>query len=115
MINFHKLYHSAMKSNNLLRIVILGAGYAGMFLAINVYQSFKEMHKSDKMGHGGSADADIEIILVDRNPYHQLLQEIHLVAAGYRTPEQISIPINSLIEGTEIRFIQSNVEEICAD
>lgn len=104
-----------MKSNNLLRIVILGAGYAGMFLAINVYQSFKEMHKSDKMGHGGSADADIEIILVDRNPYHQLLQEIHLVAAGYRTPEQISIPINSLIEGTEIRFIQSNVEEICAD
>jgi NADH:ubiquinone reductase (H+-translocating) len=104
-----------MKSNNLLRIVILGAGYAGMFLAINVYQSFKEMHKSDKMGHGGSADADIEIILVDRNPYHQLLQEIHLVAAGYRTPEQISIPINSLIDGTEIRFIQSNVEEIRAD
>jgi NADH dehydrogenase len=63
-----------MKSDNLIRIVILGAGYSGMFLAINLYQSFKEMHKS--------ANARIEIILVDRNPYHQLLQEIHLVAAG---------------------------------
>lgn len=104
-----------MKSNNLLRIVILGAGYAGMFLAINLYQSFKEIHKSDKMKDGGSANADIKIILVDRNPYHQLLQEIHLVAAGYRMPEQISIPINSLIDGTEIRFIQSNVKEIRAD
>jgi NADH:quinone reductase (non-electrogenic) len=99
-----------MKSNNPLRFAILGAGYAGMFLAINLYQSFKEMHKTDRMGQRDSAD--VEIILVDRNPYHQLLQEIHLVAAGYRTPEQISIPINSLIDGTEIRFIQSNVKEI---
>ena len=44
-----------------------------------------------------------------------MLQEIHLVAAGYRRPEQISIPINSLIEGTKIRFIQSGVKEILAD
>ena len=104
-----------MKSDNLLRIVILGAGYSGMFLAISLYHSFKEMRKSAKMTDGGSANAHIEIILADRNPYHQLLQEIHLVAAGYRTPEQISIPINSLIDGTEIRFIQSNIEKICAD
>jgi NADH dehydrogenase len=104
-----------MKSDYLLRIIILGAGYSGIFLAINLYQSFKDMHKSAKMTDEGSANADTEIILVDRNPYHQLLQEIHLVAAGYRTPEQINIPINSLIDGTEIRFIQSNVKEIRAD
>jgi NADH dehydrogenase FAD-containing subunit len=86
-----------------------------MFLAINLYQSLKEMHKADKVGDGGSVSADIEIIQVDRIPYHQLLQEIHLVVAGYRMPEKISFPINSLIDGTEIRFIQSNVEEIRAD
>ena len=102
-----------MKSNNPLRIVILGAGYAGMFLAINVYHSFRELHKFDT--RRDRALTDVEIVLVDRNPYHQLLQEIHLVASGHLTPEQISILINSLIDGTEIRFVQSNVEEIRAD
>jgi NADH dehydrogenase FAD-containing subunit len=47
-----------MKSNNLLRIVILGAGYAGMFLAINVYQSFKEMHKSE--------DTEVQLMLISK-------------------------------------------------
>jgi NADH dehydrogenase len=99
--------------NKPFRIVILGAGYAGMFLAINLYQSLKEMSKGDRKEQNSSADA--EIILIDRNSFHQLLQEIHLVAAGYRTAEQISIPITSLINRTEIRFIQSNVKEIHAD
>ena len=101
-----------MVINKPFRIVILGAGYAGMFLAINLYQSLKEMSKGDRKGQNSSAD--VEIILIDRNSYHQLLQEIHLVAAGYRTAEQISIPITSLINRTEIRFIQSNVKEIHA-
>ena len=98
--------------NKPFRIVILGAGYAGMFLAINLYQSLKEMSKGDRKEQNSSADA--EIILIDGNSFHQLLQEIHLVAAGYRTAEQISIPITSLINRTEIRFIQSNVKEIHA-
>ena len=101
-----------MVINKPFRIVILGAGYAGMFLAINLYQSLKEMSKGDSKGQNSSAVA--EIILIDRNSFHQLLQEIHLVAAGYRTAEQISIPITSLINRTEIRFIQSNVKEIHA-
>jgi NADH dehydrogenase len=101
-----------MVINKPFRIVILGAGYAGMFLAINLYQSLKEMSKGDRKGKNSSAD--VEIILIDGNSYHQLLQEIHLVAAGYRTAEQISIPVTSLIYRTEIRFIQSNVKEIHA-
>ena len=100
--------------NKPYRIVILGAGYAGMFLAINLYQQlFNEKDKHDLKGNRRTTE--VEIILVDRNPYHQLLQEIHLVAAGYRTAEQISIPITSLINGTKIMFIQSNVKEIIAD
>ena len=101
-----------MTTNKPFRIVILGAGYAGMFLAINLYQAFKEISKGNIKGNG--SPTDVEIILVDRNPYHQLLQEIHLVAAGYRTAEQISIPIISLINRTKIRFIQSNVKEVSA-
>ena len=98
-----KLHEYSMTTNKPFRIVILGAGYAGMFLAINLYQAFKEISKGNIKGNG--SPTDVEIILVDRNPYHQLLQEIHLVAAGYRTAEQISIPIISLINRTKIRFI----------
>jgi NADH:ubiquinone reductase (H+-translocating) len=107
------VYVYIMVNDNPFRIVILGAGYAGMFLATNLYQSFKEKSNGDRKDN--CCTDDIEIILVDIHPYHQLLQEIHLVAAGYRTSEQIRIPITSLIDGTEIKFIQSNVGEICTD
>ncbi len=72
-----------MRSSN-KRIVILGAGYSGIFLATNIGRYFK--------GKEG------EVILVDRNPYHQLLQEIHLVATGFRTANEVKITILRLID-----------------
>ena len=83
------------------RIIILGAGYGGIFLATNIARYMKE-----KIG---------EVILVDRNPYHQLLQEIHLVAAGFRTANDVKISILRLIEGMNIKFIQSTVKQIKPD
>jgi NADH dehydrogenase len=83
------------------RIVILGAGYAGIFLATNIARYLK-----DKAG---------EVILIDRNPYHQLLQEIHLVAAGFRTANEVKIPILRLIDGMNINFIQSTTKQIRLD
>src|ERR671923_2281679 len=83
------------------RIIILGAGYGGIFLATNLARYMKE-----KTG---------EIILVDRNPYHQLLQEIHLVAAGFRTANDVKIPILRLIAGMNIKFIQSTVKQVRPD
>ena len=83
------------------RIVILGAGYAGIFLATNIARSVAE-----KLG---------EVILIDRNPYHQLLQEIHLVAAGFRTADEVKIPILTLIDRMNIKFIQSAVKQIMSD
>ncbi len=89
-----------MRSSN-KRIVILGAGYAGIFLATNIARYLEE-----KAG---------EIIIIDRNPYHQLLQEIHLVATGFRTADEVKIPILRLIDGMNIKFIQSNTKQIRAD
>jgi NADH:ubiquinone reductase (H+-translocating) len=83
------------------RIVILGAGYAGIFLSTNL---------SSKLDNNTT-----EIILIDRNNYHQLMQEIHLVASGYRTAEQLKIPISSLIQGKNINFIQDDIEKIVPD
>ena len=56
------------------KIVILGAGYAGIFLCTNLSSKLKDTS---------------EIILIDRNDYHQLMQEIHLVASGFRTDRAI--------------------------
>jgi NADH:ubiquinone reductase (H+-translocating) len=83
------------------RIVILGAGYAGIFVAINIAR-----YVTEKAG---------EVILIDRNPYHQLLQEIHLVAAGFRTADEVKIPILALIDRMNIKFIQSAVKQIMPD
>jgi NADH:ubiquinone reductase (H+-translocating) len=89
-----------MSSSN-KRIVILGAGYAGIFLATNIARYFK--------GKAG------EVIIIDRNPYHQLLQEIHLVATGFRTADEVKIPILRLIDGMNIKFIQSTTKQIRPD
>lgn len=83
------------------KIVVLGAGYAGIFLSTNLASRLNQN--------------SIEIILIDRNNYHQLMQEIHLVASGFRTAEQLQIPITSLIQGKNIQFIQANVKKIHPD
>ena len=83
------------------KIVILGAGYAGIFLSTNL---------SSKLDKNST-----EIILIDRNNYHQLMQEIHLVDSGYRTADQLKIPISSLIQGKNISFIQDDIEKIAPD
>ncbi len=82
------------------KIVVVGAGYAGIFLCTNLSSKLKDI---------------AEIILIDRNDYHQLMQEIHLVASGFRTSDQLKIPISSLIYGKKIKFIQSNVKKILPD
>ena len=88
-------------STSYKRIVILGAGYGGIFLATSIAR-----HVKKKAG---------EVILVDRNPYHQLLQEVHLIAAGFRTANDVKIPILTLIDGMNIKFIQSAVKQIRPD
>jgi len=72
------------------KIVVVGAGYAGIFLCTNLASKLKNI---------------AEITLIDRNNYHQLMQEIHLVASGFRTSEQLKIPIPSLIYGKKNKFL----------
>jgi NADH:ubiquinone reductase (H+-translocating) len=73
---------------NKLRLVVLGAGYAGMTLAA---------HLDNKV-----SKKDMQITLVDANPYHELIQEAHLVAGGFRKLEDTRIPILDLIKDTNI-------------
>ncbi|HYA85398.1 MAG TPA: FAD-dependent oxidoreductase [Candidatus Bathyarchaeia archaeon] len=77
-----------------MEITILGAGYAGIFAAANLCR------------HPG-----IKVTLIDKNDYHQLLQQIHTVASGIKKPENISLSIKELFQN-ELSFIQGSVQAI---
>ena len=77
------------------QFVVLGAGYAGMTVAV---------HLDNKL-----SEKNFQVILVNINAYHELVQDAHLVAGGFRSPEQVRIPISALIRETGIRFLQSGV------
>jgi NADH:ubiquinone reductase (H+-translocating) len=61
------------------KVVILGAGYAGIFAAANLCRA-----------------KIFDIILIDKNPYHLLLQQIPYVVSGEKDPEDITICLAEL-------------------
>jgi NADH:ubiquinone reductase (H+-translocating) len=81
------------------KIVILGAGYAGITLATRL----------DKTG------SSTKITLVDANKYHDLIQQAHLVAGGIKRKEEARYNIQDIIENSNIHFIKSFVRKIKAN
>lgn len=71
------------------RIVILGAGYAGLSFARNFH--------SDQA----------HVTLVDQNPYHTVLVELHRLASGSQEAHDLKIALDSL-DG----FVQAKVTKI---
>ncbi|MCX7709090.1 MAG: NAD(P)/FAD-dependent oxidoreductase [Clostridia bacterium] len=73
------------------RIVIVGAGYAGIEAALTL----NKMKKKD----------DVEITLIDRNNYHTLLTELHEVAGNRVSEEAIRIPLNRIFGFTDVSVV----------
>lgn len=80
------------------KVVILGAGYAGLVAAL-------ELNKL-------TTAAQVEIILVNKHPYHQLITQLHEPAVGAKTEQDITVSINSILGGKKVRFVQDTVEAI---
>ncbi len=80
------------------KILILGAGYAGVEAALELH---KKRRKED----------DIEISIIDKNSYHTLLTELHEVA-GNRIPEEgITVPLIDIFKYTGVKIIQDKIEK----
>ncbi|HYK94125.1 MAG TPA: FAD-dependent oxidoreductase [Thermoplasmata archaeon] len=80
--------------------VILGAGYAGVRLA----------HAVARLGRGR-----LRVRLVDRHPLHVLrteLYEIGRLAGGPRAVERFTLPISRVLGGTDVGFVQGEVDSI---
>ncbi len=81
------------------RIVIVGAGYAGILTAKKLAKKFK---KRD----------DISITIIDKNPFHTMLTELHEVAANRVDEDSIKISLKKVFAGRKVNVKLDTVTSI---
>ena len=81
-----------MKKN----IVIVGAGYAGILTAKKLAKRFKK-------------NEDVNITIIDKNPYHVMLTELHEVG-GHRVEEDaIRVSLKKIFAGRKINVVLDTI------
>jgi len=83
-------------------IVILGAGYAGILTAKKLAKKFKK-------------DDSVRITIIDKNPFHTMLTELHEVAAGRVDEESIKISLKKVFAGRKVDVKLDTVTSIDFD
>jgi NADH dehydrogenase len=78
------------------RIVILGAGYAGIEAARVLHKKLKKQN-------------DVEITLIDQNDHHTLLTELHEVAGHRVGPSGVQVSIAHALQYTKAKFVQDKI------
>jgi len=82
------------------QIVIAGAGYAGLHVALRLTAKLRNSQKT-------------ELTLVDRHDYHQALTELPRVAGGTRAADAVRIPLEDMLakhSTTPIEKIREDIE-----
>ena len=87
-----------MTINTPKKVLILGAGVAGLRTAF-----YLQKRTSPEVA---------EIILVDQNDYHQYLYRIHEVCNQSYEDEEIIVPIERLLKGKRVKFLNTSVVSI---
>ncbi len=82
-------------------IVILGAGYGGLLSALNVRKYLSK--------------ADAQVTVVNQYPTHQIITELHRLAAGSIAEPAISIPLKKLFKGKDIDLKIAKVDSFSVD
>ena len=81
------------------RIVVLGAGYGGILTAKKLAKKFKKSR-------------DVEITIIDRNPYHTMLTELHEVSAGRVPEDAIKIDLKKIFAKRKVEVVLDNIQKI---
>jgi NADH:ubiquinone reductase (H+-translocating) len=76
-------------------IVVAGAGYAGLHVALRLAARLRNV-------------PTVELTLVDRHDYHQVITELPRVAGGTRAADAVRIPIQEVL-ATRVRFVQTEI------
>ena len=84
------------------KIVILGAGYAGVHAAKKLSKKYKKNN-------------DVEITLIDKNPYHTLMTELHEVAGGRVPEESVKVDLYRIFNRTKVNVVVDYIENVDSD
>lgn len=82
-------------------IVILGAGYGGVLSALNVR---KYLNKDQA-----------RVTVINQFPTHQIITELHRLAAGSIAERAVALPLDKLFKGKDIDLRISKVENFSVD
>jgi NADH dehydrogenase len=82
----------------MVRILVLGAGFAGLWAAIGAARKLDEI---------GARPGDVEILVVDRNPYHNIRVRNYEVDLS-----NVAIPLGELLDPIGVNHIVAEVEAI---
>ena len=85
----------ASNSGSSGQIVVAGAGYAGLHVALRLTAKLRNHPK-------------MELTLADRHDYHQVLTELPRVAGGTRAAGAVRIPLQDVLAG-RVRFAQTEI------
>jgi NADH:ubiquinone reductase (H+-translocating) len=77
------------------RVIIAGAGYAGLHVAL-------------RLAAHPDLTRRIQVTLVDRHDYHQVLTELPRVAAGTRAAHDVRLPLSRLV-AERVEFVLTRV------
>ncbi|CAM4521826.1 MAG: FAD-dependent oxidoreductase [Paenibacillus macerans] len=81
------------------KIVVLGGGYGGVVTSKHLAKLFKK-------------DKDVQIQLIDRNPYHTLLTELHEVAANRAPEDSVKIELKKIFAGQKVDVVLDSIDNI---
>ena len=85
----------ASNSGSSGQIVVAGAGYAGLHVALRLTARLRD-------------HPEMELTLVDRHDYHQVLTELPRVAGGTRAAGAVRIPLQDVL-AKRVRFAQAEI------
>ena len=83
------------------KIVILGAGYAGILIAKKIEKKLKKKMMIN----------DVKITIIDKNPFHTMLTELHEVAAWRVNEESVRLDIKKIFTGRKVNVVQDTIVE----
>ena len=81
------------------RIAILGGGYAGVHAGKILHKAFKN-------------DKNVEITLIDKNPYHTLMTELHEVAGNRVENDSVRVSYNRIFGKSSVNVVLDQIIDL---
>ena len=85
--------------SNKKKVVVLGAGYSGILIAKKLEKKLRKAKKLDA----------VDITIIDKNPFHTMLTELHEVAAWRVDEDAIRMDIKKIFAGRQVNVVQDNI------